>query len=144
MHVFWKNVRSIIDYREISLKMLATLSDVPYSTITNGKNKKRQPSVETAYKIASALNEPLESLICDTAQLRTERIVLKLKNSFRKNDVALCRKYEPIIASLEKLPVGTRESIINFILTVAEKNLKPKNESKKEHTEYDIEESDDH
>ena len=143
MHVFWKNVRSIIDYREISLKMLAILSDVPYSTITNGKNKKRQPSVETAYKIASALNEPLESLICDTAQLRTESIVLKLKNSFRKNDVALCRKYGSLLVSLEKLPVGTQESIINFIFTVAGKNLKPKSGSKKEHTEYDIEESDD-
>ena len=79
MHVFWKNVRSIIDYRKISLKMLASLADVPYSTVTNGKNTERQPSVETASKIASALNKSIESLMCDTARLESECSVLKLK-----------------------------------------------------------------
>lgn len=130
MRIFWKNVRRILDYRKISLKMLAALADVPYSTITNEKNKKRQPSVKTAYKIASALNESINSLMCDTAQLRTDRAVLKLKNSFRKNDAALCRKYEPIIASLEKIPVGTRESIANMILTVSKINTEAERISK--------------
>lgn len=147
MRIFWKNVRRILDYRKISLKMLAALADVPYSTITNGKNKKRQPSVKTAYKIASALNESINSLMCDTAQLRTDRAVLKLKNSFRKNDIALYRKYESIIAYLEKLPVGTRESIINLILTVAGRNTDPESESKKlatkEHTAHYVTENDD-
>ena len=130
MHVFWKNVRSIIDYRRITLKMLASLADVPYSTITNGKNTERQPSIETASKIASALNKSIDSLMYDTARLQSECSVLKLKNSFRKNDIALCRKYESVIASLEKLPVGTRQSIINLILTVAEKNIELENKSK--------------
>ena len=147
MHVFWKNVRSIIDYRKISLKMLASLADVPYSTITNGKNTERQPSVETAFKIASALNKSIESLMCDTARLESECSVLKLKNSLSKNDIALCRKYENIIDSLEKLPIRTREPIINLILTVSGRNSESESESKKlstkEHTEYNVGKSDD-
>ncbi|UTD03240.1 helix-turn-helix transcriptional regulator [Treponema socranskii subsp. buccale] len=147
MHIFWKNVRSIIDYRGITLKMLASLADVPYSTVTNGKNTERQPSVETASKIASALNKSIESLMCDTARLQSECSVLKLKKSFRKNDIALYRKYESIIAYLEKLPAGTRESIINFILTVAGRNTDPERESKKvstkEHTAHYVMKNDD-
>ena len=147
MHVFWKNVRSIIDYREISLRMLATLAGVPYSTIINGKNKKLQPSIETASKIASTLNKSIDSLMCDTARLQSECSVLKLKKSFRKNDIALYRKYKSIIAYLEKLPAGTRESIINFILTVAGRNTDPERESKKlstkEHTAHYVTKNDD-
>ena len=147
MRIFWKNVRRILDYRKINLRMLATLAGVPYSTIINGKNKKLQPSIKTASKIASALNEPLDSPIYDTARLRTDRAVLKLKNSFRKNDIALYRKYESIIAYLEKLPVGTRESIINLILTVAGRNTDLERESKKlstkEHTAHYVTKNDD-
>ena len=143
MHVFWKNVRSIIDYRGITLKMLAALADVPYSTITNGKNTERQPSVETAFKIASALNKSIESLMCDTARLESECSILKLKNSLSKNDIALCRKYENIIDSLEKLPIRTREPIINLILTVSERNSESKKVSTKKHTEYNVEKNDD-
>ena len=131
MHVFWQNIRKIIDYREISLKMLASLADVPYSTITNGKNTERQPSIETASKIASALNKSIDSLMCDTARLQSECSVLKLKKSFRKNDITLYRKYESVIDSLEKLPVGTRESIAHVILTESKRHIKSENASKK-------------
>ena len=119
MHVFWKNVYRIINYRGINLKTLAALSDVPYSTITNGKNKgEGQPSVGTAYKIASALNEPIESLMRDAVQSKSGRI-LEVKNSLPKNEAARYRRYERIIDALEKLPVNTRESITDLILTVA-------------------------
>mgnify|MGYP000888184973 FL=1 len=119
MHVFWKNVYRIINYRGINLKTLAALSDVPYSTITNGKNKgEGQPSVGTAYKIASALNESIESLMRDTVQSKSGHI-LEVKNSLPKNDAARYRRYERIIDALEKLPVNTRESITDLILTVA-------------------------
>ena len=120
MHVFWKNVCRIIDYREISLKMLAVLADVPYSTITNGKNKgEGQPSVGTAYKIASALNVSMESLMRDTIKTKDERDVLILEKSLPKEKTKLYRRYERIIDALETLPVGTRESIADMILTVA-------------------------
>ena len=83
----------------------------------------------------------------DTARLQSECSVLKLKKSFRKNDIALYRKYESIIAYLEKLPVGTRESIINLILTVAGRNTDPESESKKlatkEHTAHYVTKNDD-
>ena len=120
MHLFWKNVYRIIAYREINLKTLATLADVPYSTITNGKNKgEGQPSVGTAYKIASALNVSMESLMRDTIKIKNERDVLSVENSLPKDKAELYRRYEHIIDALEKLPVGTRESIANVILTVA-------------------------
>ena len=120
MHLFWKNVYRIIAYREINLKTLATLADVPYSTITNGKNKgEGQPSVGTAYKIASALNVSIESLMCDTIKIKDERGVLAVENSAVKDESALYRRYERIIDALEKLPVGTRESIVDMVLTVA-------------------------
>ena len=119
MHIFWKNVYRIINYRGINLKTLAALSDVPYSTITNGKNKgEGQPSVGTAYKIASALNESIESLMRNTVQSKSGHI-LEVKNSLPKNDAARYRRYERIIDALEKLPVNTRESITDLILTVA-------------------------
>ena len=119
MHIFWKNVYRIINYRGINLKTLAALSDVPYSTITNGKNKgEGQPSVGTAYKIASALNESIESLMRDAVQSKSGHI-LEVKNSLPKNDAARYRRYEHIIDALEKLPVNTRESITDLILTVA-------------------------
>lgn len=147
MHVFWKNVCRILDYREISLRMLATLAGVPYSTIINGKNKKLQPSIETASKIASTLNKSIESLMCDTARLQSECSVLKLKKSFRKNDIALYRKYESIIDSLKKLPIRTREPIINLILTVSGRNSESESESKKlstkEHTAHYVTKNDD-
>ena len=120
MHLFWKNVYRIIGYREINLKTLATLAGVPYSTITNGKNKgDGQPSVGTAYKIASALNVSIESLMRDTIKIENERDVLSVENSLPKDKAGLYRRYEHIIDALEKLPVGTRESIANVILTVA-------------------------
>ena len=120
MHLFWKNVYRIIAYREINLKTLATLADVPYSTITNGKNKgEGQPSVGTAYKIASALNVSMESLMRDTIKTKDERDVLILENSLPKEKTELYRRYERIIDALETLPVGTRESIADMILTVA-------------------------
>ena len=120
MHLFWKNVYRIIAYREINLKTLATLAGVPYSTITNGKNKgEGQPSVGTAYKIASALNVSIESLMCDTIKIKDERGVLAVENSTVKDENALYRRYERIIDALEKLPVGTRESIVDMVLTVA-------------------------
>ena len=85
--------------------------------------------------------------MCDTARLESECSVLKLKNSLSKNDIALCRKYENIIDSLEKLPIRTREPIINLILTVSGRNSESESESKKlstkEHTEYNVEKSDD-
>ncbi|MBM7023335.1 helix-turn-helix domain-containing protein [Treponema sp. Marseille-Q4523] len=120
MHLFWKNVYRIIAYREINLKTLATLADVPYSTITNGKNKgEGQPSVGTAYKIASALNVSMESLMRDTIKIKNERDVLSVENSLPKEKTKLYRRYERIIDALETLPVGTRESIADMILTVA-------------------------
>ena len=120
MHLFWKNVYRIIAYREINLKTLATLAGVPNSTITNGKNKgEGQPSVGTAYKIASALNVSIESLMCDTIKIKDERGVLAVENSAVKDESALYRRYERIIDALEKLPVGTRESIVDMVLTVA-------------------------
>ena len=120
MHLFWKNVYRIIAYREINLKTLATLADVPYSTITNGKNKgEGQPSVGTAYKIASALNVSMESLMRDTIKIKNERDVLSVENSLPKEKTKLYRRYERIIDALETLPVGTRESIADMIFTVA-------------------------
>ena len=84
--------------------------------------------------------------MCDTARLQSECSVLKLKKSFRKNDIALYRKYKSIIAYLEKLPVGTRQSIINLILTVAGRNTDPERESKKlstkEHTAHYVTKND--
>ena len=85
--------------------------------------------------------------MCDTARLQSECSVLKLKKSFRKNDIALYRKYESIIDSLKKLPIRTREPIINLILTVSGRNSESESESKKlstkEHTAHYVTKNDD-
>ena len=54
----------------------------------------------------------------DAVQSKSGRI-LEVKNSLPKNDAARYRRYEHIIDALEKLPVSTRESITDLILTVA-------------------------
>ena len=54
----------------------------------------------------------------DTVQSKSGHI-LEVKNSLPKNDAARYRRYERIIDALEKLPVNTRESITDLILTVA-------------------------
>ena len=54
----------------------------------------------------------------DAVQSKSGRI-LEVKNSLPKNEAARYRRYERIIDALEKLPVNTRESITDLILTVA-------------------------
>lgn len=61
--MFWENIKSEIEYQGLTLKELAARSGVLLQTIYNGMNRNCNPSLDCAYKMAKALNQPLEYLI---------------------------------------------------------------------------------
>lgn len=61
--MFWENIKSEIEYQGLTLKELAAKSGVLLQTIYNGMNRNCNPSLDCAYKMAKALNQPLEYLI---------------------------------------------------------------------------------
>lgn len=129
MHIFWKNVERILQYREINMKTLAARAGVPYSTITNGKNGNGSPSIDTAFKIAGALDVSVEQLM--GAKARRKNDTLYVKNAPTETGVALFRRYKNVIDALEKLPVELRESIVNLTLRMAEEKGEERADGKK-------------
>lgn len=64
MSPFWKNVNDELQYQGMNFKTLAYITGIPYTTLTNGKNRADSiPSADVALKISRALNKPLERLL---------------------------------------------------------------------------------
>lgn len=63
MNMFWNNVKSELDYQGISQKELAAKANLNIGTIRNQITREIIPDLDSAYKIAQALNQPLEYLI---------------------------------------------------------------------------------
>lgn len=63
---FWKNVRSQLDFKDISQKELASSINVSYNTLQSWINRDRLPDVENAVKIAKVLNTSVEFLTLGT------------------------------------------------------------------------------
>ena len=60
--MFWDNVKLELDYQGLLVKDLAQKSELNFNYLCNAMSKKTIPSVEVAYKIASALNVSIEYL----------------------------------------------------------------------------------
>lgn len=113
MSPFWKNVEFILDTRGSSFKELAFGTGIPYSTITNGKNREESlPSVDKGLKIAKFLQVPLEQLLgeeaCSLANSPNDESVRAAKK------IQLYDKYKNLIEALEKMSDENRLAIIRL------------------------------
>ena len=113
MSPFWKNVEFILDSKGLSFKELAFGTGIPYSTITNGKNRKESlPSVDKGIKIAKFLQTPLEQLLGEEAAALQNDAKGELQNDAKK--IQLYDKYANIIEALEKMSGENRMAIIRL------------------------------
>ena len=120
MSPFWKNVNEELQYQGMNLKTLATLTGIPYTTITNGRNRPDSiPTADVALKISMVLNKPLEMLLGDDAVLPKSTEISTEKG----NNIAvqhLFQKYENLIMNLEKCSSKIQDSFIRMAKAVAE------------------------
>ena len=61
--MFWDNIKSEVEFQGISYKELADNTGLLLQSIYNGISRKTSPSVDTAFKIAKALNVTVEYLM---------------------------------------------------------------------------------
>lgn len=124
MSPFWKNVNEELLYQGMNLKTLSSLTGIPYTTITNGKNRPDSiPTADVALKISKVLNKPLEILLGDDAKL-PENTKLQENHITENQHSYLLKKYEHLILNLEKCSSKFQDSFIRMVKIVAEdKNL---------------------
>lgn len=60
MNMFWEKLKDILEYQNISLKELCAKAGLQQQSIYNAITRKTSPSLDTAIKIAQALNLPVE------------------------------------------------------------------------------------
>ena len=113
MSPFWKNVEFILDSKGISYKELSFGTGIPYSTITNGKNRKESlPSVDKGLKISKFLQVPLEQLLGEAACSSQNISNVEQKSETKK--IQLCEKYINLIEAMEKMTDENRMAIIKM------------------------------
>ncbi len=97
-YLFWENVQKILSERKISAVQLSQLSGVSPQTISHGILRRSIPQLDNAYKIANALNVPLEYLafghVDDDDEL--DETLNLIKKSKRGSEIA---KYIPFLDS---------------------------------------------
>lgn len=120
MSPFWKNVNEEMQYQGMNLKTLSVLTGIPYTTITNGRNRPDSiPSADVALKISKVLNKPLEMLLGDSAKLPDNTLLFENQISDKQNQYLL-KKYENLIVNLEKCSTKVQDSFIRMAKAVAE------------------------
>lgn len=120
MSPFWKNVNEELQYQGMNLKTLATLTGIPYTTITNGRNRPDSiPTADVALKISKVLNKPLEMLLGDDARL-PENTILQENQIAENQNYYLLKKYETLILNLEKCSSKIQDSFIRMVKAVVE------------------------
>ena len=118
MSPFWKNVNEEMQYQGMNLKTLSVLTGIPYTTITNGRNRPDSiPSADVALKISKVLNKPLEMLLGDSAKLPGNTLLIE--NQISDNQYLL-KKYENLIINLEKCSPKVQDSFIRMAKAVVE------------------------
>ena len=61
--MFWDNVKREMDYQGILVKELCSRTGLNFHSVCNGISRHSSPSVEVAYKVATALNVSVEYLL---------------------------------------------------------------------------------
>ncbi len=120
MSPFWKNVNDELQYQGMNIKTLSALTGIPYTTITNGKNRPDSiPSADVAIKISKVLNKSLEWLLGESSVLPKSSIDSETVDRTLQ-ELNLYHKYERMISALELCSVRTQEAVINMALAISE------------------------
>ncbi|MBQ9630568.1 MAG: helix-turn-helix transcriptional regulator [Treponema sp.] len=114
--LFWKQVHRELLNKGLGIKDLEYRTKIPYSTIVNAMNRNSMPKADTALKISKALNRSVEYLLGEKKDN-----AFYLSQSANVIESSLFRKYAHVLDALEKIPPDTRESLIEFILNLSEK-----------------------
>lgn len=93
---FWKKVGEELEFRGMSRKELSAMSGVPMTTMNRAIERDSNPFAHDAIRIANTLGLPVETLleIPQSAAVTEEN----------GRQIALYRKYQHIINTLESLP----------------------------------------
>lgn len=115
MSNFWKNVSDELQYQGINLKTLSTLTGIPYTTITNGKNRENSiPTADVAFKISKVLNMNMEFLLGEDAKLPDEKKSKSPHSNFIDKKYLL-EKYERFLLSLENCPSKMQQAFMRMV-----------------------------
>ena len=60
---FWRRVKEILDYKDLTQRELAEKINEQYNTLQSWINRDRLPNAEQAVKVADALNTSVEFLV---------------------------------------------------------------------------------
>ena len=108
---FWKNVEERRNYLGITRKDLAAKAGIKYTAIGAGLERNSMPAANTAFRISKALNISLEALLDDDFS--------DLSYQNKKIDSTkiefFINKYLDVLRDLEKIPIKTRQIIIETI-----------------------------
>ena len=102
MSPFWKNVTDELQYQGMNLKTLSTVTGIPYTTITNGKNRENSiPTADVALKISKVLHVNMEFLLGEDSKLPNEKNSEPPQSNLNDKKNYLLDKYEKFLLSLE-------------------------------------------
>ena len=77
--MFWNNVKTLLDIRNLTQKELSALSDINLGTLKNQICRNVIPDAVEAVKIAKALNTTVEFLVTGTEENQAEKELTELK-----------------------------------------------------------------
>ncbi|MCR5400395.1 MAG: helix-turn-helix transcriptional regulator [Treponema sp.] len=106
---FWSRVQSILDSKGLSRKELAIEVGIDLSNIGKGIKQGNLPSVETALKIATFLNVPIEYL---TQDYQNEP---KIQYEIHKNP-----QFTDIASTIDKLSDDQKKNLVHLIRSLSE------------------------
>ena len=107
-----------LQYQGMNIKTLAMLIDVPYTTITNARNRPNNvPPADIALRISKVLNKSIDWLVGDSFSVEKDDCpqneAEKLSYSFD-----MYQKYHKLIAALETLPLRTQEAFTDMAVSL--------------------------
>jgi transcriptional regulator with XRE-family HTH domain len=106
---FWKNVDDELYCTGKDRKELAHEAHFDVSNIGKGIKENNVPAVDTAYRIARALNVPLESLLDGGESPKTDY------DTEKSEELSKFRKYRKVTDDLDALDESVRGPIITMI-----------------------------
>ena len=105
----------------MNFKTLAYLTEIPYTTLTNSKNREDSiSSADVALRISMVLNKPIEMLLGDDVFFSGKKFDTTVQ-SRNIHDKYLFKKYENLISNLEKCSPAVQDSICRMIQAVCER-----------------------
>lgn len=119
MSPFWKNVNDELLYQGMNFKTLAYKTGIPYTTITNGKNRADSiPAADVALKISMALDKPLEMLLGEDIDFSNGDSETSQKDKAAR-EKHLFKKYEKLIIDLENCSPTVQDSFCKMARAVS-------------------------